>query len=131
MTDQDGSIGATGRLRLSLGIQRAVRHIERNFTARIQLDELARLSELSVCRFVTVFGRQIGLTPHRFICHRRVAYAKALLAGGMPAAEAAAEAGFCDQSHLSRHFKAICGVTPGRYLRDLAHCRPEDGRVAA
>jgi AraC-like DNA-binding protein len=35
---------------------------------------------------------------------------------GMPAAQAAVEVGFFDQAHLTRHFKRIYGVTPGRYL---------------
>jgi hypothetical protein len=27
------------------------------------------------------------------------------------------EVGFCDQSHLTRHFQHVVGVTPGEYLR--------------
>ena len=102
----------------SNGIRRALGHIERNFTDAIYLEELAVLAGLSVCRFVTVFRRQVGLTPHRFICHRRIGYAKRLLRDGVPMALAASEAGFFDQSHFSRHFKNICGITPGRYLRE-------------
>jgi AraC-like DNA-binding protein len=103
----------------SNGIRRALRHIERNFTDAIYLEDLAALAGLSVCRFVTVFRRQVGLTPHRFICHRRIGYAKRLLRDGVPMALAASEAGFFDQSHFSRHFKNICGITPGRYLREV------------
>ncbi|MDR6874046.1 AraC-like DNA-binding protein [Bosea sp. BE125] len=110
------------------GIRRALVHIERHFTDSVYLEDLAVLAGLSVCRFVTVFRRQVGLTPHRFICHRRIRHAKALLREGVPMAQAASEAGFFDQSHLSRHFKSICGVTPGRYLRDLA--QPERPRAA-
>ncbi|WP_210203943.1 AraC family transcriptional regulator [Bosea sp. 124] len=106
------------RERASNGIRRALCHIERNFTDAIYLEDLAVLAGLSVCRFVTVFRRQVGLTPHRFICHRRIGYAKRLLRDGVPMALAASEAGFFDQSHFSRHFKNICGVTPGRYLRE-------------
>lgn len=109
---------------ISPGIRRALRHIERHYTDPLQLDELAALSGLSVCRFVTVFRRQIGLTPHRFICRCRVRLAKTLLRQGVPAAQAATEAGFFDQSHLSRHFKSFCGVTPGRYLREHGHMPP-------
>ena len=106
------------------GIARALGHIERNFTDAIYLDELAGLAGLSVCRFVTVFRRQVGLTPHRFICHRRIGHAKRLLRDGVPMALAASEAGFFDQSHFSRHFKNICGITPGRYLRELDQAPP-------
>jgi len=113
---EGGVAPASGRA--SSGIQRALCHIERNFTDAIYLEDLAALAGLSVCRFVTVFRRQVGLTPHRFICHRRIGHAKLLLRGGVPMAVAASEAGFFDQSHFSRHFKNICGITPGRYLRE-------------
>lgn len=103
----------------SHGIRRALGHIERHFTDAIYLEDLAALAGLSVCRFVTVFRRQVGLTPHRYICHRRIGYAKRLLRDGVPMAQAASEAGFFDQSHFSRHFKNICGITPGRYLREM------------
>jgi transcriptional regulator GlxA family with amidase domain len=45
----------------------------------------------------------------------RVRLAKTLLAQGLPIAQAAVEAGFVDQAHLTKHFKRIFGVTPGRY----------------
>ncbi|MGE7470842.1 helix-turn-helix domain-containing protein [Bosea sp. NPDC003192] len=115
----------------SPGIRRALSHIERHFTEALYLDDLASLAGLSVCRFVTVFRRQVGLTPHRFVCRERVRYARALLVDGVPAAQAALEAGFFDQSHLSRHFKNIYGVTPGRYLRELVQPPPSRaGRIA-
>jgi AraC-like DNA-binding protein len=104
---------------VSPGIACALRHIERNFTDSVYVEELAALARLSVCRFVTVFRMQVGLTPHRFICHRRIRYAKVLLRDGVPMAQVASDAGFFDQSHLARHFKSVCGITPGRYLREL------------
>lgn len=117
--------------RVSPGIARSLAHIERHFTEAVYVQDLAALAGLSVCRFVTVFRQQVGLTPHRFICHRRIRYAQALLREGVPLAQAASEAGFFDQSHLSRHFKSVCGITPGRYLREQEHAaRPQSGRGA-
>ncbi|MGO4666726.1 helix-turn-helix domain-containing protein [Bosea sp. 2YAB26] len=121
MHEPVSNVGAALSGRISPGIQRALAHIERHFTDAVYLEDIAVLAGLSVCRFVTVFRHQVGLTPHRFICHRRIRYAKSLLRDGVPLALAASEAGFFDQSHLSRHFKSICGVTPGRYLREQAH----------
>nr|WP_310206490.1 helix-turn-helix domain-containing protein [Paenarthrobacter nitroguajacolicus] len=41
--------------------------------------------------------------------------ARRLLLDGRPAAEAAVEAGFHDQSHLTRHFRRVLGTTPGAF----------------
>jgi AraC-like DNA-binding protein len=47
---------------------------------------------------------------------RRVRRAKSLLHAGLPIASAAIAAGFYDQAQLTRHFKRVVGVPPGRYL---------------
>jgi AraC-like DNA-binding protein len=46
---------------------------------------------------------------------RRLQRARRMIADGEPLAEIAADAGFSDQSHFSRHFKKAFGVTPGRW----------------
>lgn len=102
--------------RSSSGVQRALHHIEEHLQQPLSLAELAELAGLSVWRFATVFRQQVGLSPHRYICRLRVERAQALIREGMPPATAASEAGFYDQSHLSRHFKNWCGMTPGQYL---------------
>ena len=43
--------------------------------------------------------------------------------GALPVAEVAARTGFFDQSHLTRHFRAIVGMPPGRYQRQQLHTR--------
>jgi AraC-like DNA-binding protein len=45
----------------------------------------------------------------------RLRSARRLLAAGVPAATAAAEAGFADQPHLTRWFRRYYGVTPAAY----------------
>jgi len=45
----------------------------------------------------------------------RVRRAGSLLAAGEPLAGAAAEAGFYDQSHMTRQFLRLFGMTPGEY----------------
>jgi transcriptional regulator GlxA family with amidase domain len=97
-------------------IQRVVQHIEENLGRPLTLRELADVAGLSIWRFATVFRQQVGISPHRYICRLRVERARELMRGGLSAAGAATEAGFYDQSHLSRHFKTICGVTPGQFV---------------
>lgn len=102
--------------RSAAAIQRVQRHINENLNQALSLSELADLAGLSIWRFATVFRQQVGVSPHRYICRLRLARAQALIRQGMPVASAASEAGFYDQSHLSRHFKNVFGMTPGQYL---------------
>jgi AraC-like DNA-binding protein len=96
-------------------IDRVLQHIDQNLGEPLTLVELAALTGLSVWRFATVFRQQVGFSPHRYICRLRVERARELMRRGLSAASAASEAGFYDQSHLSRHFKNVLGMTPGQY----------------
>lgn len=63
------------------------------------------------------FRRLTGTSPHRYQIMRRLDLARRALRGGRPLALAAAEAGFADQAHLTRHFRKAFGMTPGHWLR--------------
>ena len=101
-------------------IQGVLRHIGENLNQPLTLSELAGLTGLSMWRFATVFREQVGVAPHRYICRMRLERAQLLIREGVPAATAASEAGFYDQSHLSRHFKSVLGMTPGQYVTAAA-----------
>ncbi|WP_031065748.1 helix-turn-helix transcriptional regulator [Streptomyces sp. NRRL WC-3742] len=83
----------------------------------LTLEEASGLLHAHPAHLVRVFSAAYGIAPHRYVMARRVDLARGLLLGGRPAGEVAAEAGFYDQSHLTRHFKRVLGVTPGRYSR--------------
>lgn len=63
--------------------------------------------------FLTAFGE----TPSAFRRRTMVNRALCATARGMPAASAAALAGFSDQSHFSRACRAVFGLTPGQITR--------------
>lgn len=65
------------------------------------------------------FREAFGTSPSRFRTMRRLDLARNLVREGRPLAEAALEAGFADQSHLTRMFKRAYGLTPGRWLAAL------------
>lgn len=90
-------------------------HIAAHLVEPLPLDELAAITGLSVWRFATVFREHIGMAPHRYVSLQRVRHAQGLLRQGATLASAASESGFCDQSHLTRRFKRLCGMTPGQY----------------
>ncbi|MEO8060848.1 MAG: helix-turn-helix domain-containing protein, partial [Burkholderiales bacterium] len=57
-----------------------------------------------------------GVSPRRYIWGRRLQKVQSLLAGGESPSTAALLTGFYDQSHLCRHFRNTCGMTPGQYI---------------
>ena len=91
------------------------RYLEDHHAEEISLDSLSGLTGLSRHHLVRVFGEAAGVPPHAYLRQVRVRRAKDLLASGHGVAEAALMTGFTDQSHLTRWFKRLWGVTPGGY----------------
>jgi AraC-like DNA-binding protein len=96
-------------------VERARDYIEAYYDDDISIDHLAAVANLSRFHFIRVFRYQMGLTPHAYLTQVRVKRAKDFLVQGWSISATAAETGFVDQSHLTRHFKRIMGVTPGQY----------------
>lgn len=85
------------------------------------LADLAALAGLSRYQTLRAFSRLTGLTPHAYVVQRRLDAVRRSIRDGSTLAEAAAEAGFADQSHMHRNFTARYGFTPGAYAQ--AHRR--------
>jgi AraC-like DNA-binding protein len=84
------------------------------------LTELAKLVGVSRFQLLRGFAREVGTTPHAYLVQRRIQFARRLLVAGRPIVEAAIDAGFADQSHLTRAFVRQFGITPGRYVAAVA-----------
>jgi AraC-like DNA-binding protein len=80
------------------------------------LEQVAGIDRFTIAR---QFRRAYGTSPDRYRTMRRLDSARAAIAAGTPLAQAAAEAGFADQSHLTRQFKRAYGLTPARFARAL------------
>ncbi|WP_143201746.1 helix-turn-helix domain-containing protein [Bradyrhizobium sp. NAS96.2] len=68
--------------------------------------------------FSRMVRRELGVAPHAFRLLARLNLARQLQRAGEPIAAVAADAGFSDQSHLTRLFRRTFGTTPGVYWRD-------------
>ena len=79
-----------------------------------ELEDVAGLDRYTIAR---QFRRQFGTSPHRYLLMRRLGSARERISLGEPLADIAADTGFADQAHFSRHFKKAYGMTPGRWAQ--------------
>jgi AraC-like DNA-binding protein len=85
----------------------------------VTLAQLEQISGRSRWNLSRDFRCLFGTSPYRYLVMRRLDRVKQLLSSGVPAAQAAIEAGFADQSHMTRHFARAFGIPPTRWLRAL------------
>jgi len=85
----------------------------------LTLDEAAGLVHAHPAHLVRAFSTAYGIAPHQYLNSRRVDRARRLLLDGRSPGEVASATGFFDQSHLTRHFRKLVGVTPGRYAKKV------------
>lgn len=85
--------------------------------AVVDLSTLARAAGCSRFQALRAFQKEYGLPPHAYQLRVRLGLAQRLLKRGCSPAQVAAELGFVDQSHLTRHFKRLMNITPAQYAR--------------
>ncbi|MEM9189050.1 MAG: AraC family transcriptional regulator [Myxococcota bacterium] len=88
----------------------------------LELADLAAVVGMTPMEFARAFKAAMGQSPWQYVIALRCERAAELLARfGHPASLAfvAAQCGFHDQSHLTRHFKRQIGVTPGAFRKSL------------
>ncbi|MEI9924238.1 MAG: AraC family transcriptional regulator [Bradyrhizobium sp.] len=105
----------------SAQLRRAREMLAANSGGQLLLADVARECGLSRQYFTKAFKASTGLAPHRWLQQHRIEQAKQLLRDTpLPIADIAIRCGFADQSHLTRVFTALVGLSPAawRRLRD-------------
>jgi AraC-like DNA-binding protein len=114
-----GAAGRAGTTRRSVDLPAVERG--RDFLASrlaiVQSGEIEAVTGLDRYQFARQFRAVYGTSPYRYSMMRRLDRARDRLRDARPLAETALEAGFADQAHFTRAFKASFGMTPGRYVR--------------
>jgi AraC-like DNA-binding protein len=105
--------------------------LDAHLPAGLTLQDAGAVLHADPAYLVRVFSRHFGMGPHQYLTGRRVDLARHLLLAGMPATQVAQEAGFYDQSHLTRHFKRFLGTTPARFAKGGDGKTPSPSRPAA
>lgn len=92
----------------------------------VQSSEVEAVTGLDRYQFARQFRAVYGTSPYRYSLMRRLGVARGWLRNAPPLAETATRAGFADQAHFTRAFKAAFGMTPGHYVK-LCTARTRDG----
>lgn len=100
-------------------VKRACDRLESDLTGKVALEKIAAELGLSVSHFSRAFRISTGLPPHQWLLRQRVRVAKQLMTvRDLPLSEIAMSAGFANQSHFTRVFSSMIGVSPGVWRRE-------------
>ncbi|SDE79192.1 GlxA family transcriptional regulator [Limimaricola pyoseonensis] len=102
-------------------VRRALRVMQQNLDAAPGVEEIAARLGVSRRKLERHMRAALGLGPAEAFTRVRLAHARFLLARpGASVTRIAAEAGFCDASHLIRVFRRHEGTTPEAWRRAMA-----------
>ena len=102
-------------------LQRAIEFIDTHYVDEISSGQLAELVGVSVPHFNRLFRRILRLSPMEYVLSLRVQEAQRLLSTTrLPMSEISAAVGFYDQSHFTKRFRKVTGVTPLEYRRQFS-----------
>lgn len=99
------------------GVKAAREYLDARFTGNVTLADLSKATQLSEFHLLRQFRDAVGLPPHAYLVQKRIDLARRLLSQGLSIAQVSLETGFVDQSHFTRRFRNIVGITPGDYRR--------------
>jgi AraC family transcriptional regulator len=102
-------------------LQQAKELLHEQFATSLTLEEIASVAGVHPVYLSTTFRRQFGCTIGEYLRRLRIDDAcRRLARSELPLAEVALEAGFANQSHFTRTFKRLTGLTPSEYRRSFS-----------
>ena len=104
----------------TIRLNRTLEFINQNLTRDLRLWELAQIAGMSPNYFCELFKASTGLPPYKYILKCRIERAKQYLRDlRISLACAGAAAGFADQSHFTKVFRRMVGVTPMKFRSEM------------
>jgi AraC-like DNA-binding protein len=96
-------------------VERARQFLDAEKTRVVSSGELEAATGLTRFELARQFRAMCGTSPYRYLLMRRLDLARQQLAQHRPLVDVALDAGFADQAHFTRMFKAAFGFTPAQY----------------
>jgi AraC family transcriptional regulator len=95
-------------------------YVDAHLHHSITLEDMARALGRGVWTLNRHLQRTLHASAYAFVVERRIQRARHLLrVGDLSLKEIAAAAGFSDQAHMTRMFRAKLGMTPGQYRSQI------------
>lgn len=101
----------------SLKLDKLGTYLSLHYNEKISLTKLSQMANMNKYTLIRNFTKTYGLTPFQYLTTVRISQAKKRLELGANIADIAHETGFSDQSHFTRLFKSLIGVTPKMYQK--------------
>lgn len=99
-------------------LERVIDYIKVNLARDLSILDLATLTNMSESHFSRSFKRSVGISPYRYLMQQRVERAKQLLKQQVISiSDIALDCGFANQTHLTKVFRQMIGVTPKVYRK--------------
>jgi AraC family transcriptional regulator len=99
-------------------LARATDFVHDNFTCTFSLEEVAQIAGVHSAHLSRVFRQKLGCTVGEYVRRLRFEFAcQQILSTERSLCDVAHQAGFSDQSHLNRMFRAQMGMTPYMYRK--------------
>lgn len=112
-------------------IERARQFLDAERTRVVHSTELESITGLTRYNLARQFRLMFGTSPYRYLLMRRLEFARQRMHLECPLVDVACEAGFADQAHFTRVFKAAFGLTPARYRALRAQQMSQGSRVGS
>lgn len=99
-------------------LERVIDYMKANLTQDLSILDLATLISMSESYFSRSFKQSVGIAPYQYLMQQRVERAKQLLKQqAISISDIALDCGFANQTHLTKVFRQMAGVTPKAYQK--------------
>jgi AraC family transcriptional regulator len=115
-------------------LERVIDYMQANLAEDLSILDLAKLASMSESHFSRSFKQSMGIAPYQYLMQQRVERAKQLLdkpslalatpllsrkppGTGIAISTIALDCGFANQTHLTKVFRQMTGMTPKAYQK--------------